>query len=106
MLGIVLYAAGAEEVVAHPGSLLAAEFRFALAAGVGLLMLAVVAGTYRAFRRLPVERLVLVAVLIALTVVGSGLPALLFAALIVGATIAALVQEGRHPWPQRWPAGM
>jgi low temperature requirement protein LtrA len=106
VLGIVLYAVGAEEVVAHPGSLLAAEFRFALTAGVGLLMLAMVAGSYRAVRRLPIERLVLVTVLAALTVVGSGLPALLFATLTVGATIAALVQEGRHAWPQRRPAAV
>lgn len=96
ILGIVLYAVAAEEMAAHSGVPFSDFGRFSLAAGLVLVLLAVVAGTYRAVRRVPYERLV-AAVAIALLALGGGdLQALLLTGLAVGMVVLALAAESRR----------
>ncbi len=104
VLGIVLFAVAAGSVVADPEAVLPAYQRFSLAAGMGLVLLAMVAAAYRAVRRVPVERLTGGVVLFGLATAGVGLAAIWFAALSVGTVAAVLVVERlRHPG--RLPAG-
>jgi low temperature requirement protein LtrA len=100
VLGIVLYAVAAESVVAHPGQPLPTEFRFALAAGMSLVLLAVVAGTYRATRRIPQERLVAALILIGLATWAGGIRADLLTAVVVAIVAAALWRERKRRWPR------
>ena len=88
--GIVMFAFGAQEVVAHPADTLSAEFRFASTTGVSLVLLAVVAGTYRAIRRVPFERLVAALAMIPFAAVGRELRADVLTAIIVAGLIATL----------------
>ncbi len=100
MLGIVLFAFGVEEVVAHPGSRLDAEFRFAITTGVSLVLLAVVAGTYLAIRRIPSERLIGAVAMIGLAAAAGEMRGDVLAAVIVAGLIGILTWERRHRWPQ------
>jgi low temperature requirement protein LtrA len=99
ILGIVLYAFAAEEVVAHPAEVLAPEFRLAVTVGVSLVMLAVVAGTYRAVRRIPMERLLAALALLVLALVGTGIRADALMAVVVAIVVLALIRERTHAWP-------
>ena len=96
ILGIVLYAVAAEEVVAHPDDALDGFNRFAISVGVALVLLAVVAAAYRAVRRVPTERFVAAVVLIGLALFGGELSALRLAALVDVVLIASLVIEHRN----------
>ena len=96
ILGIVLYAVGAEDVVAHPDDALDGFNRFALSVGVALVLLAVVAAAYRAVRRVPTERFVAGIVLIGLALFGGELSALRLAALVDVVLIVSLVIEHRN----------
>ncbi len=91
--GIVLYAVAVEEVVAHPDEHLVAGFRFALAAGMSMVLLAMVAANYRATRRIPVERLVAAAALIVVAVVSADLRGDVLTAGVVTIVVAGLWWE-------------
>jgi low temperature requirement protein LtrA len=56
--GIVLFAVAAKKAVAHGGDPLGTAGRFALGAGVGIFLLAFVAGRFRAIRKIAWERLI------------------------------------------------
>lgn len=93
VVGIVFFAVAAEAVVLHPNDPLPVVERFALAIGIALVMLSIVAAIYRAVRRVPVERLVAALGLVVLGWVGETMPAVTFAASAVFVLIAALLVE-------------
>jgi low temperature requirement protein LtrA len=100
VVGIVLFAVAAEEIVLHPGDPLPREWRVSLALGASLVMLSVVAGTYRAVRRIPTERLVTAVVLIVMVWAPSEVSAIWYATLVTVALILALVIERFGRWPE------
>jgi low temperature requirement protein LtrA len=56
--GVVMSAAALEEITLHPTDPLPATFRWLLAAGLALYLLGVVAAVYRAFAKVPLERVI------------------------------------------------
>jgi low temperature requirement protein LtrA len=100
VVGVVFCAVGLEDLVAHPSEPLPATSQFALGVGTALVLLAVAAGTYRAIRRLTVERLVAAAALLGLVVVDPSWDALTFATVSAAVTVVALTVERSHAWPQ------
>lgn len=101
VLGIVLYAVAIEEAVAHPLHHLGDFGRYSLAAGMALVLLAIIAATYRASRRIPRERLLAAAGLLLLAGVGEGMNALWFVAVSDAVVVLALLAErvARHKPP-------
>ncbi len=78
--GIILAAAGLEEIALHPGDPVDLAFRAMLAGGLGLSVVGVLAAVWRAFRVWPVERLaaaIAIATLAGLNLDVSGLTLLL-----------------------------
>lgn len=73
--GLVLSAASLEEVTLHPDEPLSATFRVMLAAGLALGAVGVAAAIWRAFRKIPHERLWATAATAALAAVGARLDA-------------------------------
>jgi low temperature requirement protein LtrA len=100
VVGIVMFAVGLEEVVAHPDRILGLGHRLTLAGGTALVFAAIVAGTYRAIRRVTAERVVAVFALIAIMWVGRSWSALAFAGFTVAIAAVSLIAERTHPWPQ------
>lgn len=99
VVGVVWYAVGLEELVSHPTEELTTVGRLSLGLGSALVLLSIVAGTYRAIRRITTERFVAALLLVILAFVGGSFSALSFASVAVGLTAAALVAERAHPWP-------
>ena len=99
VVGIVLFAVAAEETVLHPGTPLLAAWRVAMAVGASLVMLAVVAGTYRAAKRVPKERLLAALTLILLVWVAADLNAVSFATLVVSTLAITLLVERKGDKP-------
>jgi low temperature requirement protein LtrA len=99
VVGIVFFAVGLEQVVAHPSDVLTVESRLTIAAGSSLVLASIVAITFLATRRLPPERLIAAVGLLALIWLGAQWEATLFASVTVGVTIVALIAERNHPWP-------
>ncbi len=93
VVGIVFYALALEDVVAHPTDPISPEGRFAMAVGVALVLLSVVASAYRAIRRIPTERLVAALILIALVWLARPLDAQVFAAIVTGILVISLAIE-------------
>ena len=98
VVGIVFFAVAGEVIVAHPDEVLEPAIRFALTVGVALVLLAIVATAFRAFRRITIERSAAAAIIIALGIVGGGLTALALASLVATVLVSALVWEHLHSW--------
>ena len=98
IVGIVFVAVAGEDIVAHPDEVLDPASRFALTVGVALVLLAIVATAFRAFRSITFERSVAAALIIALGVVAGGLSALTLASLVAGVLVGALVWEYFRSW--------
>jgi low temperature requirement protein LtrA len=94
--GIVLAAAALEEVTLHPADPLPLAFRGMLAGGLLLGTLGVVAAIWRAFRRIPVERLYASAAIVAIAALGSSVDAVVLLVVLDLAIAAALVVEHRR----------
>jgi len=101
VLGIVMYAVAAEEVVAHPDEHLALAARVSLAAGAALVLLAVILGTWRAIRRIPTERVVATATLSLLVLAGGSLSATVFTTAALAILVVTLAVERTHGWPEQ-----
>lgn len=93
VLGIVGIAVAAEEMIAHPSSPLEDFGRFALAAGNVLYLLGVIAGEWRARRRLLVDRLVAAGVVVVVVAALPNLDAIVVGAGAIAIHLAALVSE-------------
>ena len=100
VVGIVFYAVALEDLVAHPSDPLSDVGRFGLGAGTALVLLSVVAGTYRAIQRVTTERLIAAVVLIAMVWITPTWDALVYAVIAVAVTVAALSLERGHAWPE------
>jgi low temperature requirement protein LtrA len=97
VIGIVLFAVAAEEVVAHPDEPLHAPIRFALVVGVGLVLLGIVAAAYRATRHVPYERMIAAVAVILLAFLAGGLRADVLMAAVVLIVSMALWKERPNP---------
>jgi low temperature requirement protein LtrA len=97
VIGIVLFAVAAEEVVAHPDEPLHAPIRFALVIGVGLVLLGIVAAAYRATRHVPYERMIAAVAVILLAFLAGGLRADVLMAAVVLIVSMALWKERPNP---------
>lgn len=96
--GIVGFAVGVEEIVAHPEGSLPDEYVAALGVGVGLFVAGTAAAYWRAAHALLVPRLVVLALgLVALAVLASAEPSVLLAVLVVTLLVVALVERRRTP---------
>lgn len=100
VVGIVFYAVGLEEVVAHPLDPVSNVGRVGIGLGTALVLLSLVASTYRAIRLLNAERLTAAIVLLALVWIGSTWAALTFVSVAVGVVVVALWLERRRTWPE------
>lgn len=100
VIGIIFFAVALEEVVGHPADPMPLELRFALAGGIALVLLSIVAGRYRAIGRLRFEQIGAAILLLSLTWVGGELPALLFAVVAIVITVASLVTEHLRQLPE------
>jgi low temperature requirement protein LtrA len=98
IVGIVFVAVAGEDIVAHPDEVLGSASRFALTVGVALVLLAIVATAFRAFRRLTIERTTAAALIIALGIIAGGLTALALASLVAVVLVGALVWEYFRSW--------
>ncbi len=88
--GIILAAAALEEIALHPGDPVPVEFRLMMLGGIALTVLGVAASIWRAFRALPVERIVALlpfAALLLLAGSWSGLAVIVVVDLIIFATL-------------------
>jgi low temperature requirement protein LtrA len=97
VIGIVLFAVAAEEVVAHPDRHLEPPIRFALVVGVGLVLLGIVAAAYRATHHIPYARMVAAMAVFLLAFFAGDLRADLLMATVVLIVGAALWQERLSP---------
>ena len=95
--GVVVFAVGAEEILAHPDAVASAPHRWALAGGLAVYLLSMVIWMWRATTKLAWERLVLVAGLVGVAGTLGGLSGAWFAALVATMTVIALgVESARH----------
>jgi low temperature requirement protein LtrA len=94
--GLVLSAASLEQVTLHPASPLSATFRVMLAAGLLLGAIGVTGAIWRAFRRIPHERLWATAAIAALAAAGSRIDAVLVLVGVDAILVVALAIEHRR----------
>ena len=85
--------------MAHPSDPLSNAGRFAMGFGTALVLLSVVASTYRAIRRVTVERLIASLIIIGMVWIGGSLSSLAFSSVLVAVTVLALATERSHAWP-------
>lgn len=97
VIGIVLFAVAAEEVVAHPDQSLSPEIRFALVVGVGLVLLGIVAAAYRATHQVPYERMAAAVAMVLLAFLAGGTRADVLMAVVVLIVSLALWKERLNP---------
>jgi low temperature requirement protein LtrA len=99
VVGIVFFAVGLEEVVAHPAEATATVTRVTIAGGTTLVLFSVAAIAFRANRRVATELLIAAFGLLVVVWVGSEWNADLFATVTVGIALAALIAERSRPRP-------
>jgi low temperature requirement protein LtrA len=100
VLGIVLYAVAAEEVVAHPEEHLTVAGRVSLAMGAALVLLALILSVWRTVHRVPAERLLATIALVLLVVLGGPLSAAVFTGVVVVILVVTLAVERSQRWPE------
>lgn len=91
--GVVLFAVGMEELLAHPADAVPPPVRWAIAGGLGLFLAAVAFAAWRWERKVAWERLVLVGVLLASAALLGSVAGGWLAAFIAVLTLAALAVE-------------
>lgn len=97
VVGIVYFAVGLEEVVSHPDEPLSMVNRFAMGAGVALVLLGIVVGKWRGQRLVRGEMLLAAALLLALAWIGLPMSALAFSLLVIGILVVTLIVESTTP---------
>ena len=98
IVGIVFFAVSAEEVVAHPEEPLSTTVAIAMALGVAMVLVSIVASVYRTVPRVLLLRVATGAVLIALVWMTNGIDALGTAAMVSAVLVAELIWEHTHHW--------
>ncbi|MEZ5373031.1 MAG: low temperature requirement protein A [Microthrixaceae bacterium] len=91
--GLIVAAAALEEITLHPSAPLPAAFRWMMFVGLGGYLVASVGAIVRAFRSVPLERLVATVILGALLAFGGGLDGLLLLIAVDVVLVATLVGE-------------
>lgn len=95
--GVVLFAVGTEELLAHPASAVPDAHRWAIAAGLSLVMLSIAFSAWRWTSKIAWERMVLAAALVVSAAWLGGLSGGIFGALIALLVVATLTVESvRH----------
>jgi low temperature requirement protein LtrA len=95
--GVVLFAVGMEELLAHPADAVPEAVRWAIAGGLGLFLAAIAFAAWRWNRKIAWERLILVGVLLASAAMLGSLAGGWLAALFAVVTLVALTVESlRH----------
>lgn len=91
--GVILAAAGLEEIALHPTDTVPTSFRLLLFGGLAMFALGVTASIWTTFRVLPRERMVSAVVLAALLALGGGLSGVVLLVGVVAVMGATLVAE-------------
>jgi low temperature requirement protein LtrA len=99
IVGIVFFAVAAEEVVAHPEEPLSTVVGLAMAIGVGLVLVSIIASVFRSIPRILLLRVAAGVVLIALVILTSDVNAVVTAAIVAVVLAVELKWEHSHHWP-------
>jgi low temperature requirement protein LtrA len=99
VVGIVFFAVAAEDVVAHPDETMATPIRVAMALGVALVLLSIVAAVLRSIPRIFMLRGATAAVLVVVMILATGINGIAAGAIVFGVIIAELTWEHLHHWP-------
>ena len=91
--GVILAAAALEEITLHPNEHLALSFRMMLGGGLVAIVVGISAAVYRAYKAVAKERIVGVAVLLAILGLGADLDGLVLLVAVVAVMAATLVAE-------------
>lgn len=91
--GVILIAVGLEDAALHPNDPLPLEFRMMLLGGIALFVFGIAAGVYRAFRVVPLERVVGVAIIAAFLALAGSLDAVWLIVIVVAFALAGLIAE-------------
>lgn len=91
--GVILAAAGLEEITLHPTDPVPTAFRWMLVAGVGLYLVSVVVAIARAFRVVAVERVVAIGVVAGVVALASELDGVVVLVVVDAVLLAMLVVE-------------
>jgi hypothetical protein len=94
----VFFAVSAEDVVAHPEAPLSTTVAVAMALGIGMVLVSIVAPVYRTIPRVFVLRLITGSVLIALVWLTNGIDAVGTAAIVAVVLVAELTWEHTDHW--------
>ncbi len=94
--GIILSAAALEEIALHPGDPVPTDFRLMLLGGLGLMVVGVAVSVWRAFRAVPIERLVALGVLAVVLGAATSWSGLLVVVIVDVVLLATLLVENRR----------
>jgi low temperature requirement protein LtrA len=100
IVGIVFFAVAAEEVVTHPDEALSTTIGLAMALGVGLVLVSIVASVFRSIPWIFLLRVATGALLLLLVSLTSGISAVATAAIIAAVLVIELKWEHVHQWPR------
>jgi low temperature requirement protein LtrA len=103
VVGIVFFAVAAEEIVAHPDEPLSATIALAVALGVSLVLVPIVASVFRSIPRIVTLRVVVGVGLILVVWLTTGITAVGSAAILALVLSAELVSEHLYHWPTAIP---
>ncbi len=98
IVGIVFFAVSAEDIVAHPEAPLSTTVAVAMALGIAMVLVSIVASVYRTIPRALLLRVATGAVLIVLVWLTDGIDAVGTAAIVAVVMIAELTWEHTHHW--------
>jgi low temperature requirement protein LtrA len=98
IVGIVFFAVSAEDIVAHPEAPLSTTVAVAMALGIAMVLVSIVASVYRTIPRVLLLRVATGAVLMVLVWLTDGIDAVGTAAIVAGVMIAELIWEHTHHW--------
>jgi low temperature requirement protein LtrA len=98
IVGIVFFAVAAEEVVAHPDAPLSKPAAFAMALGVALVLVSIVASVFRLIPRIFWLRVATGSGLLLLFWLATGISGVTAAATVVAVLVIELTWEHLHQW--------
>ena len=103
IVGIVFVAVAAEEIVAHPQEPLSTTVAVAMALGIAMVLISIVASVFRTVPRVFVLRIAAGSGLVVLLWLTDGIDAIATAAIVATVLLAELIWEHTHHW-RRTPA--
>ncbi len=94
--GVILAAAALEEITLHPDEHLELSFRMLLGGGLAAMVLGISASVFRAYRVIPLERIVGLAAIMAILALGGHLDGLVLLVGVIAIMATVLVAEHRR----------